>query len=334
VETAAGKVKGIVMCATGDAEVLQVSEITPGAPGPGQALIKIKAAGLNYIDIYHRVGRYPLPLPCTPGLEASGIIEALGESQPGAEIPSDLKVGDRIAYSGNLGAYAEYSLVKANDLIALPAGLSFEQGAAFPLQGMTAHYLLHEFKKVQAGDFVLVHAAAGGMGLLLCQWLKHLGAIVIGTTSSAAKEELAKEAGCHYTIDYNEKDFVAEVDKLTNGKGCALVIDGVGKTTFNGSLQAAAKRGTVIIFGAASGVADPINPNDLQKKSITVCGGSLFNFLDSRAELLSRANAVLAGLEAGWLKLNIGAVLPLEKAAEAHRLLESRQSTGKIILTV
>jgi len=327
VVSANGKVKGIVVTANGDADVLKLGQIEPGQPGPGQALVKVYAAGLNFIDIYQRVGRYPTPLPYTPGLEGAGVVAAIG---PGV---TEARVGDRVAYNGNLGAYAELALVKAQDLIALPDELSFEQGAAFPLQGMTAHYLLHEFRQVQPGEYVLVHAAAGGMGLLLCQWLKHKGAQVIGTTSSAAKAKLAQAAGCDHTINYNEQDFVKEVQRITSGKGCPIVIDGVGKTTFPGSLEAVAKRGHVIIFGSASGPADAIGPNDLQKKSVTVSGGSLFNYLDSREELLQRAGGVLDGIKQGWLKLNISAVMPLAKAADAHRLLESRQSTGKIILS-
>jgi NADPH:quinone reductase len=325
--TANGQVKGIVVTANGEAEVLQLGQISPGQPGPGQALVRVKAAGLNFIDIYQRSGRYPTPMPYTPGLEGSGIVEAIGAGV------SEAKVGDRVAYNGNLGAYAQLALVKAQDLIPLPDELSFEQGAAFPLQGMTAHYLLHEFRRVEPGEFVLVHAAAGGMGLLLCQWLKHKGAVVIGTTSSSAKAKLAKDAGCDYTINYNDQDFVQEVERITSGKGCPIVIDGVGKSTFKGSLEAVSKRGSVIIFGSASGPADPIEPNGLQKKSITVSGGSLFNYLDTREELLQRANSVLDGIKQGWLKLNISTVLPLAKAAEAHKLLESRQSTGKIILS-
>jgi NADPH2:quinone reductase len=322
-----GQVKGIVVTANGDASVLQLGQISPGQPGPGQALVRVHAAGLNFIDIYQRLGRYPTPLPYTPGLEGSGVVQAIGEGV------TEAKVGDRVAYNGNLGAYAELALVKAQDLIPLPDELSFEQGAAFPLQGMTAHYLLHEFRRAEPGEHVLVHAAAGGMGLLLCQWLEHKGAIVIGTTSSAAKAELAKAAGCDYTIDYTTQDFVKEVHKITNDKGCQIVIDGVGKSTFPGSLEAVSKRGSVIIFGSASGPADPIEPNGLQKKSITVSGGSLFNYLDTREELLRRANDVLHGIKEGWLKLNISTVMPLAKASDAHRLLESRQSTGKIILS-
>ncbi|MBS1994853.1 MAG: quinone oxidoreductase [Cyanobacteria bacterium SZAS LIN-2] len=322
-----GQVKGIVVTANGDAEVLKIADINPGAPGPGQVLVRVMAAGINYIDVYQRVGRYQTPLPYTPGLEGAGTVEAVGEGV------HDVKVGDRVAYNGNLGAYAQKALVKGDDLIPLPDDISFEQGAAFPLQGMTAHYLLHEFKRIVPGERVLVHAAAGGMGLLLSQWLKHLGAEVIGTVSSEAKAKLAREAGCAHTINYQEKSFVEEVNRITSGKGCPLVIDGVGKTTFPGSLEAVSKRGTVIIFGSASGPCDPIEPNSLQKKSITVCGGSLFNFLDTRHELLARSSAVLNGIKHGWLKLNISHTFPLAQAAEAHKLLESRQSTGKIILS-
>jgi NADPH2:quinone reductase len=322
-----GQVKGIVVTANGDASVLKLDNISPAAPGPGQALVRVHAAGLNYIDIYQREGKYPTPLPYTPGLEAAGVVEAIGEGV------TEAKVGDRVAYNGELGAYAELALVKSQNLIPLPDELSFVQGAAFPLQGMTAHYLLHEFRKPEPGMFVLVHAAAGGMGLLLSQWLKHKGAVVIGTTSSADKAAQAKEAGCDYVINYTSQDFVKEVNRITDDKGCPIVIDGVGKSTFPGSMAAASKRGSVIIFGSASGSADPIGPNDLQKKSLTISGGSLFNYLDNRDELLRRSGDVLHGIKEGWLKLNISAVMPLAKASEAHKLLESRKSTGKIILT-
>jgi NADPH2:quinone reductase len=318
--------KGILIEKNGGPEVLQFKELTVQKPGPGQARIKLKAAGLNFIDIYQRRGDYPVKLPYTPGLEGSGVVEEVG---PDVTV---VKPGDRVAYTSQPGAYAEGSLVKAESLIPLPENFSFEQGAAFPLQGMTAHYLIHEFRKPQQGDVVLIHAAAGGMGLLLVQWAKHLGAKVIGTVSTEEKATAAQEAGADEIVFYNKVNFVEAVNRLTKDEGVQLIIDGVGKTTFAGNLEAIARRGTVVIFGSASGPAEPINPNGLQAKSITVAGGSLGNYLLTREELLYRANDVLTGIKEGWLKLRIDNVLPLANAKEAHTLLETRKSIGKIVL--
>ncbi|CAN5126546.1 quinone oxidoreductase [soil metagenome] len=318
--------KGIVIEKHGGPDVMQFTELSLQKPGPGQARVKLMASGLNFIDIYQRRGDYPVKLPYTPGLEGSGVVEEVG---PDVCI---VKPGDRVAYTSQPGAYAEGSLVKADSLIPLPEKLSFEQGAAFPLQGMTAHYLIHEFRKVKKGDTVLIHAAAGGMGLLLVQWAKHLGARVLGTVSTEAKATAAKDAGADEIIFYNKENFVDATKRLTNDEGVELIIDGVGKTTFAGNLDAAARRGTVVIFGSASGPAEPIAPNSLQAKSITVAGGSLFNYLLTREELLYRANDVLKGIQEGWLNLRIDNVLPLAQAKEAHELLEMRKSIGKIIL--
>lgn len=318
--------KGIIIEKNGGPDVMQFMELSLQKPGPGQARVKLMAAGLNFIDIYQRRGDYPVQLPYTPGLEGSGVVEEVG-----ADV-TVVKPGDRVAYTSQPGAYAEGSLVKADSLIPLPEKLSFEEGAAFPLQGMTAHYLIHEFRKVQKGDNVLIHAAAGGMGLLLVQWAKHLGARVLGTVSTEEKAKAAKDAGADEIIFYNKEDFVAATKRLTNDQGVELIIDGVGKTTFAGNLNAAARRGTVVIFGSASGPAEPIAPNSLQAKSITVAGGSLGNYLLTREELLYRANDVLKGIQEGWLKLRIDHVLPLAQAQEAHTLLETRKSIGKIIL--
>ncbi len=318
--------KGILIEKNGGPEVLQFKELSVQKPGPGQARIKLMAAGLNFIDIYQRRGDYPVKLPYTPGLEGSGVVEEVG---PDVTV---VKPGDRVAYTSQPGAYAEGSLVKAESLIPLPENFSFEQGAAFPLQGMTAHYLIHEFRKPQQGDVVLIHAAAGGMGLLLVQWAKHLGARVIGTVSTEEKAKAAQEAGADEIVFYNKVNFVDEVKRLTKDEGVQLIIDGVGKTTFAGNLEAIARRGTVVIFGSASGPAEPINPNGLQAKSITIAGGSLGNYLLTREELLYRANDVLTGIKEGWLKLRIDNVLPLANAKEAHTLLETRKSIGKIVL--
>jgi NADPH2:quinone reductase len=261
-------------------------------------------------------------------VEGAGVVESSGEGV------TNVKPSDRVAFTGIPGAYGEAVVADASRLIPLPDEFTFEQGAAFPLQGMTAHYLIHEFRKPQPGDFVLIHAAAGGMGGLLVQWAKHLGATVIGTTSTEEKARTAREAGAEHVIVYTDEDFVAETKRITKGHGADLIIDGVGKSTFKGDLEAVALRGHIVIFGAASGPGDPISPNALMPRSISLSGGRLANFIGTRQELMRRANDVIAGIRAGWLKLNIGAVLPIEQAIEAHRLLESRQTQGKLILMV
>ncbi len=319
--------KAIQISHFGGPEVLKIKETKIEQPKKGQALIRIKAAGINFIDIYQRRGTYPVKLPYIPGLEASGVVEAVGEGV------KNVKPGDRVAYVHEPGSYAERNIAQAEHLILLPPEISFEQGAAFPLQGMTAHYLLHEFRKIKPTDVILIHAAAGGMGLLLVQWAKHLGARVLGTVSTEEKARIVRNAGADETIIYTQTDFVAEVNKLTNKHGADFIIDGVGKTTFQGNLEAAALRGNIVIFGAASGPADPISPNDLMKRSLTVSGGSLFNYLLNTQELMSRAKAVIEGIQGGWLKLRIDEAFPLEKAEEAHRKLESRKTAGKVLLT-
>lgn len=318
--------KAIQILQYGGPEVFKIQEMQLAKPGKGEALIELKMAGVNFVDVYQRKGIYPVKLPFVPGLEGSGVVEAVGEGV------KNVKPGDRVAYVHEPGSYAEQALVRAEHLIPLPKEFSFEQGAAFPLQGMTAHYLLHEFRKIQKGDTVLIHAAAGGMGLLLVQWAKHLGARVLGTTSSEEKAKLAKEAGADDVILYTKEDFADAVQRLTNQRGAELIIDGVGKTTFPGNLKAAALRGTIVIYGAASGPADPISPNALMVRSLTVCGGSLFNYLLTTEELFKRAHAVLEGVRQGWLKLRIDQVFPLDKATEAHQRLEGRKSSGKILL--
>jgi NADPH2:quinone reductase len=320
--------KAIIVSQYGGPEVLKYQDWDIGQPQQGQVLVKVEAAGVNFIDIYQRKGIYPQKLPYIPGLEASGTIEAVG---PGVK---DFKKGDRIAFLHEPGAYAEYALVNEEHLILLPSNFSFIEGAAFPLQGMTAHYLLHEFYTIQNGDFVLIHAAAGGMGLLLTQWATHMGAKVIGTVSSEEKALMAKKAGAFTTINYSTQNFPEEVKRITQNKGVPFIIDGVGKSTFPGNLEAAALRGHIVIFGSASGPADPISPNILMKKSLTLSGGSLFNYILDRKEFLNRAQAVINGMEKGWLKLNIDKEIPLKEAFKAHQLLEGRQTKGKIILTI
>jgi NADPH2:quinone reductase len=318
--------KAVVMSQYGGQDVLAVQEVEAKRPEKGQALVKIEAAGVNFIDIYQRRGTYPVKFPYVPGLEAAGTVLAVGEGV------ANVKAGDRVAYVHAPGSYAEESVVQADQLVPLPQDISFEQGAAFPLQGMTAHYLLHEFRKIQRGDTVLIHAAAGGMGLLLVQWAKHLGAKVFGTVSTEEKAKIAKEAGADEIIFYTQHNFVDGVKELTNGRGVDLIIDGVGKTTFAGNLEAAALRGNIVIFGAASGPADPIQPNNLMKHSLTISGGSLFNYILTPEELQMRAKAVLEGVQQGWLKLRVDQVYPLEEAGKAHQQLEERKTSGKVLL--
>ncbi len=321
--------KAVKIANYGDADVLRLTdrEQKP-TPAEGQVLVKIHAAGVNFVDIYQRRGTYPVKLPFVPGLEASGVVEAIGSKVTG------VRPGDRVAYTGHLGSYSEYTVIAAARLIKLPKELSFEQGAAFPLQGMTAHYLIHDFRKPKKGDTVLVHAAAGGVGLLLVQWAKHLGAAVIGTVSTEEKARTVKEAGADHVILYRSQDFASETKRLTGGRGADLILDGVAKSTFTGDLEAVALRGHIVVFGSASGPADPVAPNALGAKSISVSGGSLGNFIATREDLLRRSGDVLKAIKEGWLKLRIDHVLPLAEAEKAHRLLEGRQSMGKIVLKV
>src|SRR5690349_12915301 len=313
----------------GGPEVLHLEDVAPiEDPGPGQAVVRIVAAGVNFMDVGQRRGTYPRQVPFTPGAEGAGVVESVGQGVSG------VKPSDRVAFTGLPGAYAEAIVADATRLIPLPNDFTFEQGAAFPLQGMTAHYLIHEYRKPKAGDFVLVHAAAGGMGGLLVQWARHLGATVIGTTSTEEKARTAREAGAEHVIIYSDEDFVAETKRITKGHGADLIIDGVGRSTFKGDLEAVAVRGHVVIFGAASGPAEAISPNALMPRAVTVSGGSLQNFIRTREELMQRASDVIEGIHRGWLKLNIGAVMPLEQAGEAHRLLESRRTQGKLVLSV
>jgi NADPH2:quinone reductase len=321
--------KAIMITAHGDADVLKLTD-TASVPKPGadDALVKIHAAGVNFVDIYHRRGTYPLKLPFIPGLEAAGVVEAIGEKVIG------FKPGDRVAYTGHVGSYSEYTTIAVSTLIPLPESLSFIDGAAFPLQGMTAHYLLHDFRRVRPGDIVLVHAAAGGVGGLLVQWAKHLGAEVIGTVGTDEKADAARKAGADHVIIYTQQDFATEAKRLTGGRGVDLIIDGVGKSTFSGDLEAVALHGHVVVFGASSGPADPVVPNSLMAKSISLSGGSLGNFTATKEELRRRSGDVLNAVKEGWLKLRIDRVLPLGDAEKAHRLLEGRQTKGKIVLQV
>jgi len=319
--------KAIRVTAFGGPEVLTLADVETPVAGNGEVLVRVAAAGLNYMDVGQRRGRPGQTVPYTPGGEASGTVEAVGAGVEG------VKVGDRVAYAMVPGSYAEFVVVPASRLLALPADLDLVRAAALPLQGLTAHYLLHDFASVGPGTTVLVHAVAGGVGLLLTQYATHLGAHVIGTTSSAEKAEKAKAAGARDVILYTQTDFAAEVKRITGGKGADLILDAVGKTTFPGDLEAVSTRGHVVIYGAASGPAEPILPNSLTARALTVSGASLGNFIATREELLRRAADLFAGLREGWLKITVDHVLPLAQAAEAHRLIESRTTSGKLLLT-
>jgi NADPH:quinone reductase len=312
----------------GGPEALELKEIASvGKPGTGQAVVRVVAAGVNFMDVGHRRGNYPRAVPFTPGAEGSGVVEAVGEGVTCVE------VSDRVAFAYQSGAYAEAILVDANQLIPLPDDFTFEQGAAFPLQGMTAHYMIHEFRKPKMGEFVLVHAAAGGVGGLLVQWARHLGAVVIGTVSNKEKAQTAQQLGAEHVIIYTEQDFAAETKRITGGHGMDLILDGVGQSTFKGNLDSIAVRGHIVLFGASSGPPDPIAPYALMPRSVSLCGGSL-SHLRTREELLSRATDVIAGIRQGWLRLNVGGTFPLEQASEAHQLLENRRAKGKLVLAV
>jgi NADPH2:quinone reductase len=319
--------KSIEVEQTGEPDVLNVREIGGlEPPSPGQALVRIVLAGVNFMDVGQRRGTYPRPLPFTPGVEAAGVVESVGGDE------TEIQPGDRVAYTGEPGAYAEASLVRLDRLIPLPDDITFEQGAAFPLQGMTAHYLIHEFRQPKAGDFVLVHAAAGGVGALLVQWAKHLGAHVIGTVSTQEKAAVARDAGADDVILYSKENFAKGVRRLTHEHGADIIFDGVGKSTFKKNLEAVADRGQIVVFGASSGPASPISPNALMAQCVTLSGGSLPKFIATRQELLRRADDVIQGIREGWLKLRIDRTLELKQAAEAHRLLENRETAGKILL--
>lgn len=318
--------KAVCIAKTGGPEVMRLKNMPLPEPDAGEVRVRLSYAGVNFIDVYIRNGYYERPLPLTLGMEGAGIVDAVGDGV------IEFKPGDRVAYAGHPGSYAEYSLVKVQELIPLPEDISLQEGAAFPLQGMTAHYLTHDFYRIRKGDTVLVHAAAGGVGLQTVQWLKHMGARVIATVSTTEKAKVASMAGADDVILYTKEDFVAETLDITDGNGADYIIDGVGKTTFMGDLEAVKVRGHVCLFGAASGAADPLGPYALMPKSITVSGGSLFNFIRTREELLHRAHDVIDGMREGWLNIRIEHAFMLKEAAHAHRLLQSRGTTGKLLL--
>jgi NADPH2:quinone reductase len=314
---------------TGGPEVLRWEEVEAGAPGPGQVRLRQEAVGLNFIDVYHRTGLYPQALPFTPGTEGAGIVAAIG---PGV---ADLSVGDRVAYAGPIGAYAEERLIDADRLVKLPDGISSEQAAAAMLQGMTVHMLLRRVHRLEAGETILVHAAAGGVGLILCQWAKAVGATVIGTVSTDDKAELARAHGCDHPIVYTRQHFVAEVERITNGAKVPVVYDSVGKDTFAKSLDCLAPRGLMVSFGNASGPVEPISPLVLsQKGSLFLTRPTLFSYVATRAELEAAAAELFAMILDGKVRVEVKQRFLLQDAAAAHRALEARKTTGSTVLTV
>src|SRR5262245_1067656 len=319
--------KAIRVHQPGGPEALVYEDIAQPIPGPGEALVKIEAIGSNFIDVYRRVGLYPAATPFTLGEEAAGVVEALG---PGVE---ELRVGDRVAYSSVPGAYAEYAVAPAARLVPIPAGIDTRQAAAAMLQGMTAHYLTHSTYPIQPGDQVLIHAAAGGAGLLVVQMAKRRGARIFGTVSTEAKAELARAAGADEVILYTQADFEAEVKRLTGGRGVDAVYDSVGQTTFDKSLNCLRPRGYMVLFGQSSGPVAPFNPQTLNAKgSLFLTRPTLGHYIATRDELLERAGDVLSWIAAGELTLRIESEFPLAQAAEAHRKLESRATSGKLLL--
>ena len=313
----------------GGPEVLKWDEVDVGEPAPGQVRLRQEAAGLNFIDVYHRTGLYPQPLPFTPGVEGAGIVEAVG---PDVE---ELRIGDRVAYAGPIGGYAEVRLIDAGRLVKLPDAIPSEQAAAAMLQGMTVHMLLRRVYPVKAGDAILIHAAAGGVGLIACQWAKALGATVIGTVGSDEKAELARAHGCDHPIVYTREDFVSEVDRITDGKKLPVVDDFVGKDSFLKSLDCLAPRGMMVSFGNASGPPDPIAPGLLaQKGSLFLTRPTLFNYIATRPELEQAAGELFAMLASGKVKVEVNQRFPLKDAAEAHRALEGRKTSGSTVLTI
>jgi NADPH2:quinone reductase len=319
--------KAIRVHTAGGPEAMKLDDIPQPVPKAGEALVKIDAAGLNYIDVYFRTGQYKAELPLTLGLEAGGTVAAVG---PGT---TDVKVGDKVAYTGVPGAYAEYAVVPAARLVVLPAGLTTRQGAAMMLQGMTAHYLATSTYPLKKGDTCLVHAAAGGVGLLLCQIAKLRGARVIGTVSTDEKAKLAREAGADEVILYSKQDFEAEVKRLTDGKLLQVVYDGVGKTTFEKGFNCLAPRGMMVLYGAASGPIGAFDPQILNAKgSLFLTRPSLNHHIITRAELVQRATEIGQWITDGKLKMRVEFEFPLKDAAEAHRALEGRKTTGKVLI--
>jgi len=319
----------IVVREIGGPEVLEWAERDPGEPGPGEVLVRHTAVGLNFIDVYHRTGLYPNELPFTPGAEAAGVVEALGEGV------DDLAVGERVAYTSNgpIGAYCEARVLPRERLVVLPPDVSDEMAAAIMVKGCTVEYLVRRTYQVKAGDFVLLTAAAGGVGLLACQWLSALGAHVIGTVGSDEKAELAREHGCDHVILYRDEPVAARVKDITEGAGCAVVYDSVGRDTFEASLGSLARRGTMVSFGNASGPVEPMSPLLLAKHgSLFLTRPRLGDYYTTAADVEEGTKALFEMVGSGRVRPYIGARIPLREVAEAHRALEARETVGATIL--
>ncbi len=314
---------------TGGPEVLKWEEIEVGSPGPGQARVRQTVVGLNYIDVYHRTGLYPVPMPAVLGTEGAGVVEAVGEGV------THLKVGDRVAYASVIGSYAEARLIAADRLVKLPGNIDDRTAAAMMLQGMTARYLIRDIYKVGPGDTILIHAAAGGVGLIVCQWASALGATVIGTVSSDEKAALAKANGCHHTIVYTREDFQARVLEITGGKKLPVVYDSVGKDTFMKSLDCLQPRGLMVLFGSSSGAVPPFDLSLLsQKGSLLVTRPTLATFIATRSLLEENSTDLFDAVGSGKVKININQTYSLKDTAQAHRDLEARKTTGSTVLIV
>lgn len=319
--------KAIRVQATGGPEALRLEDLPTPEPGPGQILMRVEAAGVNFVDVYQRKGLYRLPLPFTPGREAAGVVERVGAGV------SDLRPGDRVVSETVEGGYAEYALVASERAVPLPDGVDARLGAALLLQGITAHYLAYSTYPLRSGDTCLVHAAAGGVGLLLCQIASRLGARVIGTVGSAEKARLAREAGAAEVILYGEKDFLEETRRLTGGAGVQVVYDSVGRTTFLKGLDCLAPRGMMVLYGQSSGPVEAFDPQLLnQKGSLYLTRPTIAHYVPTRSELLHRAEELLGWAKDGKLRVRIGREFPLGSAAEAHAELEGRRTTGKVLL--
>jgi NADPH:quinone reductase len=320
--------KAIRIHTPGGTDAMVYEDVAVGEPGPGEVRLKQKAIGVNFIDVYQRTGAYALPsYPAVIGMEAAGVVEAVGKGV------KSLAVGDRVAYAtAGVGAYAEKRLAAADRLVKLPDGIKDKIAACIMLQGMTAQYLLKQTNKVKKGDWILVHAAAGGMGLLLCQWAKHLGCHVIGTTSTKEKAKLAKKNGCDYPILYTEEDFVARVKEITGGKGVSVVYDGVGKDTFLKSFECLGIRGHLVLYGAASGPVEPFNPAILGQKSASLTRPTLFQYAIDSKSLQAMAKDVFKVVESGVVKIQKPKEYKLADAASAHADLTGRKTTGSLVL--
>ena len=319
--------KAIRVHTPGGPDALRLEEIPDRQPAAGEALVRLEAVGVNFIEVYQRMGLYPVPTPFTPGGEGAGTVVAIGAGV------SSVRAGERVASQDLRGSYAEYAVASADRLVTLPDAIDARTGAAAMLQGMTAHYLATSTYPLRRGDWCLVHAAAGGVGLLLCQIAAARGARVIGTVSTAEKEALAREAGADEVIRYTEQDFVAEVRRITEGRGVQVVYDSVGKTTFDGSLDCLARRGMLVLFGQSSGPVPAFDPQILNRKgSLFLTRPSLGAYVATREELVARASEILGWIADGSLRIRVDRSFPLGDAAAAHRALESRATMGKVLL--